>query len=275
MSLDLIHSLERSARRHATLCGDGELVWREWGTGPTVVLHHGGFGSWQHWVRNVEPLAASYRVLAVDLPGLGDSALPPGPPTPGSLAAPVARGLSSLLDDGERCDLVGFSFSGLISGQVAALLGTRVRSLTLVGSSGLGLPRQRVDLVPRTPDMDPAAVCEAQAYNVRALLLHDPASVDAMALAIQAHNDERARLKSRRMSLGDSLRQALPLLRGRLNGIWGEHDVTALPGLLDRRDVMAAIHPEVDFRVIPGAGHWVQYEAAAAFNGIALEMLDA
>lgn len=268
-----IEELERASRRHATPCGDGELAWREWGSGPALVLLHGGFGSWLHWVRNIGPLARGYRVLAVDLPGLGDSALPPGPPTPQSVAAPVAHGLDLLLEPREPCHLAGFSFGGLIAGQVAAMLGKRIDSLTLVGASGLGLPRQRVELVARTPDMDPAAVREAQAHNLRALLIHDPARVDALAMEVQARNDARARLKSRRMSLGDSLRRALPSVQGRLNGIWGEHDVTAYPGFWDRRELLASLHPDPEFRVVAGAGHWVQYEAPEAFNAILAELL--
>jgi pimeloyl-ACP methyl ester carboxylesterase len=273
-ALDLIGGIEGAARRHATPCGTGEVTWREWGEGSTVVLLHGGFGSWLHWIRNVEALSARHRVLAVDLPGLGDSALPPGSPTPESVSEPVARGLQSLLANGEACDLVGFSFGGLIAGQVAAMLAERVRSLTLVGASGLGLARRRVDLVPRTPDMSPEAVREAQLYNLRALLVFDPQSADELALAVQAHNDERARIKSRRISLGDSLRTALPKLRGRLNGIWGEHDVTASPGLHLRRELLASLHPELDFHVVAGAGHWVQFEASDAFNAIVLRMLE-
>ena len=87
-------------------------------------------------------------------------------------------------------------------------------------------------------------------------------------MAIQAHNDLRARVKSRRLSLGDSLRQVLPHLQGQLNGIWGEHDVTGTPGLVQHRELLQSLHPGLDFHVIPDAGHWVQYEASGAFNRI-------
>ena len=270
-----IENLEAAARRHRTPCGEGSVVWREWGYGAPVVLLHGGFGSWLHWIRNIQPLAAHHRVLAVDMPGLGDSDLPADPVTPRAMGEPIAAGLKTLLGANETCQLVGFSFGGLVSGQVAAILGDRVRSLTLVGSSGLGLPRRRVELVRRTPEMSTAEVREAQSYNVKALLLHHPGSVDALALAIQAHNDERARVASRRMSLGDSLREALPRLKGQLNGIWGEHDVTGTPGMRQHRELLESLHPDVDFRIIHDAGHWVQYEAPATFNTMLLEMLRA
>ena len=57
------------AQRHATPCGDGEVVWHTWGTGEPLVLLHGGSGSWTHWIRNVEALAAAgRRVVVPDLP---------------------------------------------------------------------------------------------------------------------------------------------------------------------------------------------------------------
>jgi pimeloyl-ACP methyl ester carboxylesterase len=268
-----MEDLASRGHRRTTPCGDGELVWREWGAGAPVVLLHGGFGSWLHWIRNIDALAARHRVLAVDMPGLGDSAMPAPPLTPQAMGLPIARGLEALLASGERCHLVGFSFGGLVSGQVAALLGERIESLTLVGSSGLGLPRKRVELVRRTAAMSPDELREAQAYNIRALLLHHRDSVDDLALAIQAHNDARARVASRRMSLGDSLRHVLPALRGRLNGIWGQHDVTGSPGMRLQQELLASLHPAVDFRVVDDAGHWVQFEAHEAFNEALVEML--
>ena len=65
------------ARRHETPCGNGRMVWRQWGEGLPVVIMHGGAGAWQHWIRNLEPLLQTGRsVWAPDLPGLGDSDLP-------------------------------------------------------------------------------------------------------------------------------------------------------------------------------------------------------
>lgn len=78
------------------------MVWHRWGSGPTVVLFHGGFGSWTHWIRNVEVLARHYTVLAADLPGLGDSALAPEPYDGWTIARICADGLEQLIPAGER-----------------------------------------------------------------------------------------------------------------------------------------------------------------------------
>src|SRR5271169_1941099 len=76
---DAVRRIERQARMQGTPCGKGEMVWRIWGAGPPLVLLHGGYGSWVHWIRNVLPLAERYTVIAPDMPGLGDSATVPKP----------------------------------------------------------------------------------------------------------------------------------------------------------------------------------------------------
>ncbi len=75
------------------------MVWRSWGAGPPLVLLHGASGSWTHWIRNVLPLAARFRVLAPDMPGFGDSDAPPEPHTADGLADLVVAGLDDQLDN--------------------------------------------------------------------------------------------------------------------------------------------------------------------------------
>ena len=57
------------------------MVWHSWdesgGKAPLVVLFHGGAGSWRHWIRTIPALLPDWRVLAPDLPGLGESDMPP------------------------------------------------------------------------------------------------------------------------------------------------------------------------------------------------------
>ena len=54
-----IHHLETLARREIIDFGEGSLCWRGFGSGPPVILLHGGHGSWRHWVNNIEALAAN------------------------------------------------------------------------------------------------------------------------------------------------------------------------------------------------------------------------
>jgi pimeloyl-ACP methyl ester carboxylesterase len=60
-----------------------------------------------------------------------------------------------------------------------------------------------------------------------------------------------------------------------LAGIWGEADATTGAFLDARRDLLRSLDPAAEFVVIPGAGHWVQYEAPAAFNAALDKILKA
>src|SRR5262245_66673201 len=98
-------ALAAAARRLETPCGDGAMVWHVWGAGRPLVLQHGGYGSWTHWLRNIPAFAGDRMVIAPDLPGLGDSAAAPEPYTAESLAAIVAQGLEAILPAGATADL--------------------------------------------------------------------------------------------------------------------------------------------------------------------------
>ena len=78
---EFIAEIERAGTRRATPAGQGEIVWRVFGRGEPLVLLHGGTGSWLHWVRNIEALAADFMLLVPDIPGSGESGNPQPPIT--------------------------------------------------------------------------------------------------------------------------------------------------------------------------------------------------
>jgi len=262
------------ARRAETPCGGGSLAWHIWGEGPPLVLLHGGYGSWSHWIRNVLPLARDRQVLAVDLPGLGASATPPDPDDAEGMADIIAAGIRQLLPAGSVVDLVGFSFGGVMGGPVALRLDARLRRFVIIGANGLGLPRAQ--LAPmgswrRLPDR--AARLAVHRRTLEVLMFGDPARIDPLAMHLQERNAEAGRVRSPEISRTDILRRSLPPLRGRLAAIWGEHDNVGRGAIEARRDVLRAADPAIPFHVIPRAGHWVSYEAAEAFNALLPELL--
>lgn len=271
-TIEQVESVAAEARRVETACGDGQMAWRLWGSGPPLVLLHGGYGSWMHWVRNVLPLSRHFMVIAPDMPGLGESATPPEPHTPEGLAAIIVAGLERVVPKGERPHLAGFSFGGILGTHVAAQLGDRLRGLTLVGSNGLGLVRQPTQLRRALPDMSAAETLAVHRHNVAALMIADPEKIDDMAVFIQAQNAPRGRIKSRRFSRSDALLRALPQVTARLSGIWGGRDATAYPYLDERARVLRSVQPEARFEVVAGAGHWVQYEAPERFDALLAEL---
>lgn len=263
-----VEGVAAEAQRIETPCGDGTLVWRVWGSGPPLVLLHGGYGSWSHWVRNVIPLSRRFTVIACDLPGLGESATPPEPWTADGLAAIVVAGLDIVLPKGVAPHMAGFSFGGVIGGVVAAQLGDRLKAFTVVGSNGLGLERSPTPLERVKPDASEEEEFAIHRYNLNQLMIHDPAKIDELALYLQKTNHARARMRSRRFSRSGALIEALPRIKARLDGIWGERDATAYPHVEERKRLLQGVQPGARFTVVPGAGHWVQFEAADQFNRI-------
>lgn len=134
-----LRAIAASGARIETTGRAGGVAWHVWGNGPALVLLHGGSGSWNHWIHTIPAFANGCRVLAADTPGIGDSPTPSEPHTIEGVAEIVSEGIDELVPDETRFDLVGFSFGGLVGGQVALLQPHRVRSLTIVGSPPFGL----------------------------------------------------------------------------------------------------------------------------------------
>jgi pimeloyl-ACP methyl ester carboxylesterase len=268
----LLEQLDREARRWETPCGEGSMVWRGWGGGPVVLLVHGGAGSWRHWARNLAALSPSHTVIAPDLPGLGDSARAPDPISATSVAALVGGGLDKVVGVTAPLHVVGFSFGGVIAGLVAANAAERVRSLTLIGTGGLGPPNRSVELV-RVRDKSGDERMAAHRDNLLRMMLADAANVDALALEIQEQNTGRARLNSGFMWISSVLHDALPLVSGHVHGFWGEHEMADRAMLDARIGLLRQARPDVEIGIIPGAGHWSFYEAADHFNAALLRIL--
>ena len=84
------------------------------GRGPAIVLLHAGVADRRIWAEHLAPLAAAgHRVIAVDLPGFGDSVKPLRAP----FDAPYfARAMTAVLDAAgiERAHVVGNSMGGRV-----------------------------------------------------------------------------------------------------------------------------------------------------------------
>ena len=263
--------LDEAATRFETATGAGKMVWRSWGSGPVLVLLHGGSGSWRHWVRNIEYFARDRRVIAPDLPGLGESDPPELPHSAIHVASIVLRGIQEIIGTDTVFDLAGFSFGGMLSGHIAGT-SEKLRSITLCGASGLKMTRDPTSLV-RVRDKTGQEKMDGHRHNLAALMIHDPARIDDLALIIQDWNSDRSRFNSPPLGRAFTMQPFLEKATCQRNGIWGSHDVTAYPHMQERIDYFATL-PGFDFRIIENAGHWVAYDAADEFNPMLLEMLN-
>ncbi|EJL82171.1 putative hydrolase or acyltransferase of alpha/beta superfamily [Polaromonas sp. CF318] len=276
------HALLRTASRFETPCGDGTMVWHSWGQATRrpglapLVLLHGGSGSWMHWLRNLAALAASGRWLLVpDLPGFGDSAAPPRGTDADVLPEPVEQGLAVLVGDA-ACDLVGFSFGGMVAGFLAERFPARAVRVVLVGAPGLGVAPEKAIRLRAWRHLADAAERDAiHRHNLAALMLQHEESINELALHLHIANVLRDRMKGRSLARTDALAQSLARLRCPVWAIYGREDALYRGKLDALREALARA---ADFRglaLVEDAGHWLQFERAAAFDKALLAALEA
>ena len=263
-------AFEERARRFETPCGEGSLVWRSWGSGPPALLAHGSHGGWSHWIRNIEALARVRTLWIPDLPGYGESALAPSPDH-AAIASVIALGLRRLIPAERPLDFIGFSLGGVVGAYFAALYPELVRRLIVVATGGLDTPMGHIEMRRvRTLQGDDRRA--AHRANLLALMLHDPASVDELALHIHEINGVRARLNPTPLVLPDKLISVLPRLTVQIDAIWGDCD-RPHPNPHAQEAALRRFQPKLDFRVVRRAGHWVMYEQPEEFNRAVTELL--
>ncbi len=261
--MNLIARLERAAIRHVVHAEGVPVCWKQFGRGKPLVLLHGGHGSWMHWIRNIEPLSEGFSVWVPDMPGYGDSGSPQGTSL-ASLLQPTLASLNTLIGASVDIDLAGFSFGGLVAAHLAAQRGN-IGRLVLFGPAGHGGPlRRRTELVGWRDAGDQAELARRMRHNLAAHMLHDDASIDALALQVHTDSCIRTRFRSKDISHGGGLQQALERSDMQTLLVWGEHDVAADPAVL--APALTAQHPNRRAHIVPDAGHWVQYERADAVN---------
>lgn len=271
----LVAAVEARARRVETPCGEGTMAWRIWGEdnadAPPLVVSHGAQGAWSHWIRNIDALAQGRMVIAIDLPGQGDSAEPATRDHAG-ISAALAQGLRAILKPGQRADLAGFSFGGIAFAWFASYHPELVRRLVLIGCGGLDTPHGHTDLQPVKGLTGEARKARLKA-NLLGLMLHHPESVDELALHLLVTNARNTRWVQVDLVLPDRLAFILPCVQAPVDAIWGEFD-RPHPDPAAQEAVIRRSHPNCDFRVIAGAGHWAMYERPEAFDATLLDILN-
>jgi pimeloyl-ACP methyl ester carboxylesterase len=119
----------------------GHLSTLEAGSGPALIAIHGLGATKVSFLTSVAALATRFRVIAIDLPGFGDSDKPLG----ASYDAPFfARAVVALLDalELDRAHLIGNSLGGRVALEVGLSHPERVERLALLCPS-LAWRRQR------------------------------------------------------------------------------------------------------------------------------------
>jgi len=265
--------------RHETVDGH-RLRYVRSGSGPAVVLVHGFGSSLYTWKDVIPALAASHDVVALDLPGFGQS------DQPADLSfADLPRAVLGLMDrlGIERASLVGNSMGGAAVALVAAERPERVDALVLIDAAGFNLgasERPRMvsfamsgagSLLARLPGK--RVVVEASLRQV----FHDASRITperlSEYLAAASRPGTFPAIRSLGASSGDRqavVAQSLPRIQARALVLWGDDDRWIPIAHADR--FVAAI-PGARKVVIPACGHVPQEEKPEEVARLLLEFL--
>ena len=203
----------------------------EGGDGPPVVLLHGQGGWAGMWLPVVADLLAGHRVIAPDLPGLGASTVPDGPPD----AARVLAWLAALVERTcpEPPAMVGASLGASIAARFAIAHPDRLSRLVLVDAGSLARFRPAPGVVLALVRFLARPSERTQRGFLRQVAV-DPARAGAlMGSDAQAYGLELARTSSVRAANRRLLRElgTRPIPSGQLAAIavptaliWGRQD---------------------------------------------------
>lgn len=252
------------------------LAFTDRGTGPVVVLLHGFPLNRSMWDNQVQALQGSYRVIAPDLRGHGESPAPDGVYEMESMAAEVVELLDGL-EVKEPVALGGLSMGGYVALALTLKYPDRVRGLMLLDTKS---------------EADSAEAAEGREASAKAIVEAGTASsvVEGMVPKLFAEStlkDNRELVERFRALMLDTPAAGVigalrgmavrPDQTGRLGEIKipslviaGEHDAVTPPEGARR---MAQALPSSQFEIIAGAGHLSPCENPEAVNAAILKFL--
>ena len=115
----------------------------DYGEGEPLLFIHGLSGCWQNWLENIPYFARDHRVIAMDLPGFGESELPAEEISISGYAETVDALMTEL--GLESAQVVGNSMGGFIGAELAIAFPFRVERLVLVAAAGLSTAEIRTE----------------------------------------------------------------------------------------------------------------------------------
>lgn len=224
------------------------------GDGPAVVVLHGWGGKIESMTPVLRCLGPRHRVVAIDLPGFGDSPLPSGRWGTPDFAAFIRDVLVELGVD--RAHFVGHSFGAKVSFYLATVYPDLVDKLVLAGSPGLRTPPSFAARMKRVAGRagrmagkfgPPGRAVQGAVYKRVASSDYQNAG-ELRPILVRVVNED--------------LRAVLPRVRSSTLLVWGSED-DAAP--LAHGQEMERLIPDAGLVVFEGAGHFVYLDEADRF----------
>ena len=237
-------SIIQGLRTHWLQAGQGEVL---------LFLHGWGSDSSVMWPLASSFLDAGFRILALDLPGFGQTEAPPEPWSAGDYAQFVRDFIKS--HNIAQLNVVGHSFGGSVAMLLAAEQPERVGKLVLLNSAG-------VRRAPAWPARWRAQAIRSARSALQLLGLSGAAARLSDWSAVRfGSEDYRAARGVMRRTLVRVLAEDLTATSGRIQAatllLWGEQD-EATP--LWQGKLLESTIPDAGLHVFPGAGHYAFLE---------------
>lgn len=255
------------------------------GRGPAVVLVHGLGGFAQSWRHNIPALARVATVFALDLPGFGLSAKPPG--RYGLVDS--ARALHGFIHAMglDRVAIVGHSLGGAVGLTYALMHPVRVERIGLLGALVPGSSYRpsvpyRVAATPLLGELLALCGCAPVYRAAISRCFHAPVAAEidflvregyAARTSPEAKAAYLATLRDVRRDVLDhasDYRRALATLEAPVLLIHGQQDGVVAA---DHSREAAEVLPQATVRWIDGCGHFPQIEHAEIVNSWLTEFL--
>jgi pimeloyl-ACP methyl ester carboxylesterase len=261
------------------------VAYREAGTGPAVLLVHGWPTSSLLWRDVVPHLAAGNRVVAIDLPGYGDSAKPLDRRYDAGFYEHVLDGFLAALGI-DRVALVVHDVGGPVGVHWALRNPGRLTALGILNTllypefseavvefvQQLTTPGEREKMV------SPDGITAILRLGVRKPDRLDPAVLAAFVAPFAGAGAADAREALARAAIGLSIRQfreigaALPTITAPVRVIYGRQD-PVLPDIARTVERLAGDLPHAEVTVLDDCAHFIQLEAADRIGPMLAEFL--
>ena len=210
--------------------GPHKIVYLEGGKGDSILMVHGFAANKDNWTRFAKFITPTYHVLALDLPGFGDSTcLPEASYTPEAQAKRLdhfatAVGLN-------KFHIVGNSMGGQIAGRYAIMFPRRVLTLALFDAGGVISPVPS-ELATRLSRGEPNPLLVKSLDDLNRLInfvFFKPPPIPGFAKKLLVdealkHAASNARIFNELTPRLGSLQPDLPKINARTLILWGDHD---------------------------------------------------
>jgi pimeloyl-ACP methyl ester carboxylesterase len=270
-----LHQVEIRGRRiNYVDLGQGEM--------PPAVLIHGLGGNWQNWLENIRRLAQERRVLALDLPGFGESEMPREKISIsgyGEIVVEFARAVG--ID--RPADVVGNSMGGFIAAEIGINDPDFVRRIVLCSAAGISITNLKRRPVLTTARIMAAAtnvvVAGSEAIAKRPGLRHaamayvfrHPSRISAdLAYQVMTGTGKPAFIDGLDALTDYDFRDRLADVQVPVLLVWGEDDNLVPVGDADEFERLI---PNARKVIFDDTGHVPMLERPESFNDVVVEFL--